>query len=409
MHWREPRSLTIEEAKRGASFPDLYRFVGKFDSQWERIGNSVPPLLMRSIARNIKSMVQTGQPIRSSGKLRKVIDYPALLEDAWRQHLAPKSGDSPTVISTFAGGGGSSLGYSMAGFHELLAVEWDDNAVETLRLNFPGLPIYHGDIAKLSVEECLRMAGLQPGELDVFDGSPPCQGFSSAGKRMIDDPRNQLFREYVRLLRGLKPKVFVMENVSGMVKGKMKLVFAEILRELKASGYRVSARLLNAMYFNVPQSRERMIFIGVREDLEIEPSHPKAESQPITVKQAWDKLTVDVAGLDLTPLYQKYWKQTSPGESLGKLQSTRKLAFDRPSFTIIKSEGNGGLYHPAECRMLHHSEFKRLASFPDNYMFTGQKKNKQERIGNSVPPLLMRSIASHIRYTSLDQISHGTT
>ena len=83
----------------------------------------------------------------------------------------------------------------------------------------------------------------------------------------MDDGRNQLFQEYVRLLRGLKPKVLVMENVSGMVKGKMKLIFAEIMRELKASGYHVSARLMNAMYFGVPQSRERMIFIGVREDL----------------------------------------------------------------------------------------------------------------------------------------------
>ena len=108
---------------------------------------------------------------------------------------------------------------------------------------------------------------LKPGELDVLDGSPPCQGFSTAGKRRMDDGRNQLFREYVRLLRGLRPKVLVMENVSGMVKGKMKLIFAEIMRELKASGYKVSARLMNAMHFGVPQSRERMIFIGIREDL----------------------------------------------------------------------------------------------------------------------------------------------
>src|SRR5699024_2204750 len=145
---------------------------------------------------------------------------------------APRADDAPTVISTFAGCGGSSLGYSMAGYREPLAVEWEQNAVDTFRLNFPDVPVYHGDIAKLSVDECLSMTGLQPGELDVFDGSPPCQGFSTAGKRQIDDERNQLFREYVRLLKGLKPKVFVMENVSGMVKGKMKLLFAEILREL---------------------------------------------------------------------------------------------------------------------------------------------------------------------------------
>ena len=214
------------------------------------------------------------------------VDYPAILAAAWEQHLAPRAEDAPTVVSLFAGCGGSSLGYSMAGYRELLAVEWDDNAVETFRLNFPDVPVYHGDIAKLSVEECLRLAGIQTGELDVLDGSPPCQGFSTAGKRNLDDERNQLFREYVRLLRGLQPRAFIMENVSGMVKGKMKLVFAEAMRELKASGYKVSARLLNAMYFNVPQSRQRMIFVGVREDLGREPSHPKAEAMPIVLRDA---------------------------------------------------------------------------------------------------------------------------
>ena len=174
-----------------------------------------------------------------------------------------------TVVSTFSGCGGSSLGYKLAGGKVLLAVEWDNNAVETYRLNFPKTPIYHGDVCKLTVEECLKLAGVRSGELDILDGSPPCQGFSTAGLRKFDDSRNQLFQEYVRLLRGLRPKCFVMENVSGMVKGKMKLIFVECLRELKTSGYKVKARLLNAMYFNVPQSRERVIFVGVRENLGI--------------------------------------------------------------------------------------------------------------------------------------------
>jgi site-specific DNA-cytosine methylase len=100
----------------------------------------------------------------------------------------------------------------MAGFRELLAVEWEQNAADTFRLNFPHVPLYHGDIAKLSVDECLRLAGVKPGELTVFDGSPPCQGFSTSGKREIGDARNQLFREYCRLLEGLRPRAFVMEN-----------------------------------------------------------------------------------------------------------------------------------------------------------------------------------------------------
>jgi len=181
-----------------------------------------------------------------------------------------------TVVSTFSGAGGSSLGYQLAGGKVLLAVEWDDNAVATYRLNFKDTPIYHGDIGKLTVEECCELAGVQPRELDILDGSPPCQGFSTAGKRDFGDDRNQLFREFVRLLQGLQPKVFVMENVSGMVKGKMKLIFVECLRELKASGYKVKAKVLNAMYFNVPQSRQRLIFVGVREDLGIEPGHPRS-------------------------------------------------------------------------------------------------------------------------------------
>ena len=195
--------------------------------------------------------------------LPKIENYAVYLEACWQEHLKAKARNAPTVVSLFAGCGGSSLGYSMAGYRELLAVEWDAHAIETFKANFPDVPVFHGDIAKFSVEEALGITGLKPGELDVLDGSPPRQGFSTAGKRKMDDGRNQLFREYVRLLRGLQPKVLIMENVGGMVKGKMKLIFVEILKELKAAGYHVSARLMNAMYYGVPQSRQRMIFIPI--------------------------------------------------------------------------------------------------------------------------------------------------
>lgn len=296
----------------------------------------------------------------------------------------------------------------MAGYRELLAVEWDDNAVQTFRLNFPDVPVYHGDIAQLSVDECLRLAGIEAGQLDVFDGSPPCQGFSTAGKRMIDDPRNQLFREYVRLLRGLRPKVFVMENVSGMVKGKMKLVFAEILQELKASGYVVSARLLNAMYFNVPQSRERMIFIGVRDDLGIAPSHPKAESRPVTVREAWDNVDVGVIGklspqlASIVPLIP-IWGDG--GDVTGKNSfSTKRLSFDKPSRTLFKDAvgSRSAIIHPIEDRPIGTGEAKRIGSFPDCFLFTDNYKYVISRIGNSVPPLFMRAIAVHIRQAILN-------
>lgn len=338
--------------------------------------------------------------------------YLAILEDAWQQHLAPRQDNALTVISTFAGCGGSSLGYSIAGYRELLAVEWDDNAVETFKLNFPDVPVYHGDIAKLSVEQVLTMTGLKPGELDVFDGSPPCQGFSTAGKRVMDDPRNQLFREYVRLLQGLQPKVFVMENVSGMVKGKMKLVFVEILKELKACGYRVKACLLNAKFFNVPQSRERMIFIGVRNDLNIEPSHPKAISQPFTAGDAVYSVAVDELEremlLEAGLKYAAYedWREMPLGSSRDDLEG-RNSGFNcvkvnplKPSPTVAKNNGNismHGLMHWGEQRRFSVNEFKRLGSFPDNFRFWGEWKDAVMRIGNSVPPLFMAVIAGHIR------------
>jgi DNA (cytosine-5)-methyltransferase 1 len=336
--------------------------------------------------------------------------YLDLLEQGWKAHLQLRDSGAPTVISLFAGCGGSSLGYSMAGFQELLAVEWDDNAVETFKLNFPDVPVYHGDITKLSVDKCLEMTGLVPYQLDVLDGSPPCQGFSTAGKRQMDDPRNQLFREYVRLLRGLKPKVFVMENVSGMVKGKMKLVFAEILRELKASGYRVSARLLNAMYFNVPQSRQRMIFIGVREDLGIEPSHPKAEGQPISVLQALEEIDNKTYNRPLATVATEIWKHIKPGQNgtyyrPNYYMNSVKLDPRKPSPTIPKVvSGTGGHMHWKEMRSMTMEEIRRLGSFPDGFRQVGNFETQYMRIGNSVPPLFMRSIARHIRREILPKV-----
>lgn len=310
----------------------------------------------------------------SASRLQRITDYPALLEEAWAQAHAPREANAPTVISTFAGCGGSSLGYHMAGFRELLAVEWEQNAADTFRLNFPHVPLYHGDIAKLSVAECLRLAGVAPGELDVFDGSPPCQGFSTAGKREIGDARNQLFREYCRLLQGLRPKAFVMENVSGMVKGDFKLVFAEILRTLKGCGYRVKARLLNAMFFGVPQERERMVFIGLREDIGREPSHPAAWSEP-------------------TPL-----RSIAPDVVASRSQRINPwVDASRSSVTICKTMFSGMFRTADGIRCPTPREMARIGSFPDQFKFLGVQRNAWARVGNSVPPLLMRSIARHVR------------
>jgi DNA (cytosine-5)-methyltransferase 1 len=314
----------------------------------------------------------------------------------------------------------------MAGGKILLAIEWDDNAVETYRLNFPGTDIFHGDIAKLSVEEILNRTKLRPGDLDLFDGSPPCQGFSTAGKRSMTDNRNQLFREYCRILRGLQPKTFIMENVSGMVKGQMKLVFAEILRELKTCGYRVSARLLNAMHYGVPQSRERMIFVGVRSDLDFEPSHPKGVNKLISFREAVQGLSET----DQDEESQHLWvdevsRKTKWIVRAGTLKQGEKLVpdvasscriwWDKPCPTIQKNAMpnqppyvRNSSIHPSQPRTLSIREMARCQSFPDTFLFVDPLRNGMQRIGNSVPPLLMKAVATHLKTHILDKI-HGAS
>ena len=319
--------------------------------------------------------------------------------------------DRPTVISTFAGCGGSALGYRMAGFRELLAVEWDDNAVETFRLNFSDVPVFHGDIADLSVDECLRLAGIGRGELDVFDGSPPCQGFSVAGKRRIDDPRNSLFKQYVRLLDGLQPRVFVFENVRGLVSGKMRAVYADIVKTLRGCGYATATEIKTASYYGVPQSRERVIILGVREDLGVAPSLPRPQTLPISAGDALVGIQNDpgevralIEDAARRP-HMNLWDKMEPGQSgqdiTGKNHfSLVKLHPARPCPTLTKFEENlsaNGMMHWAEKRKLTVAEAKRLSSFPDSFQFAGSRSDAMARIGNCVPPLLMKAIADHIK------------
>lgn len=298
----------------------------------------------------------------------------------------------------------------MAGFRELLAVEWDDNAVETFRMNFPDVPVYHGDIANLTGAECMKLAGVGPGELDVLDGSPPCQGFSTAGKRKYDDPRNSLFREFARLLKELQPRAFVMENVTGMVKGYMKQAYLTIIAELRACGYRAKGEVLNAMYFNVPQSRERVIIVGVRNDLGIEPSHPKPQTRPVTVREAFDGIIGSEPDADISRYaIGKEWARLRPGKKSEKYLNLVRAAWDKPSPTITKGVGKtrslASVTHPEECRKYSIAEARRVASFPDDFKFSGTWGESLERIGNSVPPNLMRAIAEHVN----ENILQGTT
>lgn len=183
-----------------------------------------------------------------------------------------------TVVSTFSGCGGSCLGFRLAGYRVLWASEFVDAAAATYAANAPETPLDRRDIRDVTADEILSTIGRERGDVDVLEGSPPCASFSTAGKRAaswgqvkpysdVKQRVDDLFFEYARLVDGLRPRIFVAENVSGLVKGVAKGYFKEILRALRAPGYVVAARLLDAQWLGVPQARQRIIFIGVRADL----------------------------------------------------------------------------------------------------------------------------------------------
>ena len=369
------------------------------------------------------------------------------------------------VVSTFSGCGGSCLGFEMAGYRVLWASEFIPAASATYRLNHPGTILDTRDIRSVQPSEILEATGLKVGELDMFEGSPPCSSFSTAGKRARDwgkvkdysDTRQRtddLFFEYARLLEGLKPRVFVAENVSGLVKGVAKGYFLEILAKLKACRYRVSCKVLDAQWLGVPQARQRTIFIGVREDLGKEPVFPKPMPYRYSVREAWmglgestvvsDSSTVDaraavpvvqivggtgapfeqkgqgidagrpcptilgtkphqfeVESLDMTKYaVGKEWDRLKPGEASGKYFNLVRPNAGEPCPTICASHGHpgvAGVTHPTEKRKFTIAELKRICAFPDDFQLTGSYAQQWERLGRSVPPLMMFQIAKTIR------------
>jgi DNA (cytosine-5)-methyltransferase 1 len=201
------------------------------------------------------------------------------------------------VVSLFSGCGGSSLGYRMAGYKVIWANEFVEAARDTYRANFPETFVDPRDIRQISGADILAATGLAIGELDMLDGSPPCASFSTAGKRHQDwgkvkkysdteQRTDDLFFEYLRIVRELRPRRCIAENVSGLVKGVGKGVFLEILAGFRDAGYRVRARLLDAQWLGVPQARQRIFFVGVRDDLDIEPAFPTPLRYRYSVRDA---------------------------------------------------------------------------------------------------------------------------
>lgn len=334
------------------------------------------------------------------------------------------------VVSLFAGCGGSSTGYRLAGGNVLAINEFVEEAYESYHANYPQTHIFTNDIRELSGDEILQTLNLKKGELDILDGSPPCASFSSIGKKekmwgqvkkysskeqRVDD----LFYEYARILKELQPKVFVAENVKGLTQSKSaKLLGNEqfdlfggeestIYHTLVNCGYDVRYKVINAMDYGVPQSRERTIFIGVRKDLGKKISFPLVQKERNTIGSAFNgeiekliicegfdkKGTFTIKGLDDVC----YTILTSGIGPTRKYRIKRKDMYD-----YLTDEQIGALGSNETCKFSI-DELKKICSFPTDYQLTGNYAQQWERLGRSVPPFMMKAIAEHIYQTILKQ------
>lgn len=331
------------------------------------------------------------------------------------------------VASTFSGAGGSCTGYRMAGFKVVWANEFVPAAQASYKANAADdCHLDCRDIKLVQPEDIFKATGLKPGELDLFDGSPPCQAFSTAGKREkgwgkdktyehgAKQKNETLFSEYIRLLRGLMPKTFVAENVSGLVKGTAKGYFLEILRDLKASGYRVTCKVLDAQWLGVPQTRQRTIFVGVREDLKLDPVHPKPLPYRYSVRDALPH----IGGIRLGAHGEYQGRSVRDVEPSPSIMATGMPSYDYD--VTVRIEGANGFNGHAgksvnepmatvqagrpvnvasgtQRRKFTIDEVKAICSFPPDFILKGSYAQQWERLGNSVPPLMMRAIAEQIR------------
>lgn len=353
------------------------------------------------------------------------------------------------AISTFSGAGGSCLGYRMAGFRVLWASEFIPAAQEVYRLNHPDTILDTRDIRQVQPQDILDAIGMQAGELDLMDGSPPCASFSTAGKRekgwgqvkAYSDTKQRtddLFFEFARLVKGIQPKVFIAENVSGLVKGTAKGYFKEILQALKDCGYTVRAKLLDAQWLGVPQMRQRVIFQGVRSDLGLEPVYPKPLAYQYSVRDAlpWIVRQGDNGGFGSGGMQEAIvpdgtigtgpqtgngnyppsvveaatdisrfaigdeWDWLAPGGQSKKYYQLTRAPLDGPSGTITQRGGDNtvaSVTHPTEKRKFSIAELKRICAFPDDFQLTGSYAQQWERLGRAVPPVMMRYIAEAVR------------
>lgn len=337
---------------------------------------------------------------------------------------------SKTVMDLFCGCGGLSLGFEMADYHVKLAIDnWED-ALVTYRHNHHNTQTYNGDLLNLDPADMKKKFRLS--HIDVIVGGPPCQGFSVAGKRIIDDDRNKLYKSFVRFVEYFHPNAFVMENVPNILSIGGGAVKEAIIRDFEKIGYTVSYKVLMASDYGVPQNRRRAIFVGLKDKLFVFPT--KSIDLPVTTKEALSDLPeesiVDGEPYPISPMsnYQRMMRQRANGlfnhqisihteetrriiamvpdggnykdlpESMWSLRKVHiawtRMNSQKPCFTI--DTGHRHHFHYKFNRIPTVRESARIQSFPDNFVFLGSKTSQYKQVGNAVPPYMSFALAKQI-------------
>ena len=313
-----------------------------------------------------------------------------------------------TVLELFAGAGGLAIGLEQAGLKCIGLNEIDKYAAATLRINRPNWNVLEGDIRDLSFND-------YAGKVDVVTGGFPCQAFSYAGKRFgFQDARGTLFYEFARTVKETQPKICIGENVKGLFNhdgGRTLKTMISILDEI---GYKVvDPKILKAIYYNVPQKRERLILVGVRKDLNVDFSYPNPSSKVYNLRDALKKGDLFDCDVPLSPgtkypeskrkILAKvpaggYWRNLSIEDQKsymqksfylggGKTGMARRISWDEPSLTLTCSPAQKQTErcHPEETRPFTVREYARIQTFPDNWQFSGPVSAQYKQIGNAVP------------------------
>lgn len=391
----------------------------------------------RIFKETFNTSIVASNPRRSYTRTKRNGEYISLL-NALAYEFNKNDGTGPKAISFFSGCGGLCYGITAAGFNIVASNELVDSYRNIYKLNFPNAKFLSNDIREISDKEINELVKIHP-EIDLFAGGPPCQGFSLAGKRNVEDQRNTLFHFYLKIASKIKPKIILMENVrllTSMKNPKGKLIKDEIINTFNKIGYNGEFFIVNASDYEVAQNRERVIFIGVRKDIDIPPSIPEPISPKYTdlFSRTTPKFTFGDAVSDLdyiesgesseTDIYHKStkhpehvirWLYNVPeGKSAhenkdpslrppsGYNTTYKRQIWNEPGSTVTTNFNmisGGNNVHPIATRALTIREALRLQSFPDSFKLTGSDGAIRTVIGNAVPPVLAYNIAKYIKET----------